>query len=1341
MKHSYFLCLLVIVFKLSVLKAQNLTFYHYGLEDGISQETIRTILKDSNGFLWLGTQDGLNRFDGTSFTVYKNKKKDSLTISGNFINALVEDNEGNIWIGTNDNGISIYDSYKNSFREASIKKGNCSSLSKTSDGTIIATVLNEGIVIFNYKNGHHYPRTITTINDEKLQFNATFVYANSLYVSTQEGRLFVSDNILSNNVNFEEIKLGKSVGIINTLYVLEDYIWLGTSDGLFFYNRDQKLLSRITLDSKIEDKEKLNIASIDVFNDTFYIGTFNGLFIAKKFNEKQLQFEQLTPYRGEQKLANSITSNRVYDTYTDGNLLWVGTNNLDVVTLIEPVFKNVNTTSNVALNNAFILSFSKNEDYLFVGTRKGINCIKNTGEVTYITKENTNQALAFNVIRAMAIDHNNYLWVATIKGMSVIDLTNFDPEYPKIISFFHDSDNASSLSSDATRGVYVDHEGTVWVMTYGGGINRFTGNLKTNTITFEHYKANPNTNSISSNFTYNMSQDKDLRYWITSEEGLNSLQFEDANYQKPKFINYFSEKSDTTSLSSNTTLHTWHDTDKNLWVASQDGFNKFNPKNKTFKRFGKEQGLTNTFVYSITEDLNNNLWLTTNGGLFRFNKSTGQFTNYNQGDGVQSSEFNLGAHFYNKDKDEIYVGGINGFNVFSPSKVSQLDIPGHLTFTSLKIKDKEINALTDNKIIQESITKTNEITLRHTDFPCYINFSDLDLRPNKNNQFIYALNDNQWNELRGSREIQLLSLPKGSHLLQIQGQSRNKVWKTSPLQLRIEVIPPWYKSNLAYLSYLLLFLGIVYAFYRISLQRQIAGQESKRLQDLDDLKSRFITNITHEFRTPLTIILGYLGNLKERFSGKNEVEISLNTIEQNSNNLLDLVNQMLDLAKLEKGQLSVNLTQNDVVAFTSQIVDSFTSIASDKGVVLEFIAKPNEIVMDFDTEKIRQILTNLISNAIKFSPENSELQINLQKLNSSLLQIEVIDQGFGISDEELQFIFDRFFQVESKEHKVSQGTGIGLALTKELVELFKGSIKVKSKLNIGTTFTITLPITNNAETKEISQIQRQMTVGTVVPQLNDVVVDEDSNSVLIVEDNSDMARYIASCLRPEYKVSFAKDGKEGLDMAKQSIPDIVVTDVMMPIMDGFELTRKLQANNNTNHIPIIMLTSKAVQEDRFEGISSGADAYLTKPFQKEELQLRIQMLIAKRKKLQESYAVNTIVQKEEKKTETTDKNLIFLNSVINVIHQHIDDSNFGPTELSKSLVMSDSQLYRKLKAISNTSTAIFIRKVRLEKGKELLNTTDLSVSEIAYSTGFNDPNWFSKVFKEEFKESPTEFRN
>lgn len=1317
-------------FGCNVLNAQDLTFHHYGLEDGLSQITVQCILKDSNGFLWLGTQDGLNRFDGTSFTIYKNKKNDSLSISGNFINALVKDQEDNIWIGTNDNGISIYDSNLNSFRRTEIKTGNCSSLTKTSDGNVIATVLQKGIVVFEKQGTSYEVKTIPAINGEQLKFSASFYANDKLYVATLDGRLFVSNTIFSDNTNFKEIALDQAVGSVNTMYVIQNTIWMGTSTGLYAYNSSKAKLSKVPLEKNLDN---INIESIDIKANSYYIGSFNGLYIAKNYNEDSFQFKTITTFKGEQNQTNSITSNRVFDTYIDENMLWVGTNNLNVATLNPPVFENVNTRSRTALNNAFILSFAKNKDYLFVGTRKGINCINSNGDVINITKENTNGDLAFNVIRAMTIDHDNNLWIGTIKGVSVMSLNNFDPTNPRIKSIFHNED-ATSISSDAIRGIFVDHKGSVWIATYGGGLNRFTGNVSDNTFIFQHYKTNANNNSISSDFVYNMSQDANLNYWITSEDGLNQLSFQEDNYKNPSFVSYFNSKNDTTSISSNTTLHTWHDADGFLWVATQDGFNKFNPKTKTFKNYGKDDGLSNTFVYSITEDLDNDLWLTTNGGIFRFNKATEEFSNYNTIDGVQSSEFNLGAHFYDKTTNTVYAGGVNGLNSFNPKDVSKLDVPGTLKFTSLTIKDKEVNPIRNNDILKQSITKSKEITLNHDDFPCYITFSDLDLRPNKNIEFAYALDNNEWNDLKDTREIQFLSLPKGTHDLKIQGKSRNKFWNTPALQLTINVIPPWYKSNLAYALYAIFIASLFYLFYRLSLQRQIAAQEAKRLKDLDALKSKFITNITHEFRTPLTVILGYADTLKAAFKTTKH-EKPIDAIAQNSNDLLNLVNEMLDLAKVEQGKLQLNPTNTDMVSFLNYMVSSFSSFAASNNVNISYQHDIESLPMDFDIEKMRQIMSNLLSNAIKFSKDKGNVVLALKTSNTNAV-ISVTDDGIGISEQELPMIFDRFYRSETSTKKYA-GSGIGLALTKELVALMNGKINVESKEHSGSTFTLELPITNTAPSTS-ENFTRKTPIKNAL-KIEDVILSKQHNTLLIVEDNPEISSYIKSCLQEHYNLLFAENGKIGLQMAEDNIPDLIISDVMMPEMDGFEMVEQLQSTKITNHIPVIMLTAKVMQEDKLTGLKSGADAYLTKPFQKAELLLRIETLIEKRKQLQAHYRTEKVIRLEQTEV-STDKNLEFLDIVVQHITKNLDNANYNAIALAQDMGMSESQLYRKLKALTDKSSAIFIRSVRLEKAKALLQTTSLSVSEIAYATGFSNPNWFGKIFKETFNTTPSEFR-
>ncbi|MGB3606720.1 ATP-binding protein [Psychroserpens sp.] len=518
----------------------------------------------------------------------------------------------------------------------------------------------------------------------------------------------------------------------------------------------------------------------------------------------------------------------------------------------------------------------------------------------------------------------------------------------------------------------------------------------------------------------------------------------------------------------------------------------------------------------------------------------------------------------------------------------------------------------------------------------------------------------------------------------------------------------------------------------------MAAQESKRLQELDNLKSRFITNITHEFRTPLTLVLGYINTLKEKLSRDKTLQQPIDAIEHNSNNLLSLVNDMLDLARLEKGKLQLNLTNSDMVSFTRYMTKCFLSHANQKNIDLEFSAQVESLHMDFDVEKMRQILSNLISNAIKFSKNDTVVRVTLTTESSQVI-IKTIDQGVGISVSDIPFIFDRFYQTEKSSKLI--GSGIGLALTRELVGLMEGQISVESTLQKGSKFTVTLPITTKAiETHlELSEPNTSSQF-ELKPNLIKTQHQDDLNTILIVEDNTEVANYIASCVNNSYNVIFALDGEAGLVLAKETIPDIIITDVMMPKMDGNILTEQLQNNIATNHIPIIMLTAKALQSDKLTGIKSGADVYLTKPFQKEELMLRLEKLISKRKQLQNHYNVGRIVKIASAKIKK-DKTLEFLNTAIKHIHSNIENPEYNAKKLASDLNMSDSQLYRKLKAITNKSSAIFIRSVRLEKAKELIETTDLSISEIAYSTGFNDPNWFSKAFKADFNQSPSEIRN
>lgn len=1316
--------------------AQDLFFQHYGLDEGLSQQTIRCISKTSDGFLWLGTQDGLNRFDGKNFKVYQHNENDPRSLSGNFINRLVESEDGTLWIATGGKGVCYYHPDTDTFQKAPLEDGNYITLALDNDGNVYTNSAQTGLTVL--KREHNFaPEYFSAL--EKI-ITAIAIKGNTILLGTKSGHL-----LMGMVDKLDQLTIAKTTypGSIEEIVPYENEWLLGTSRGLYLFNEALDTTTYLNIaEHDPTSKEVFFIESIYNTQNQLYLGTDNGFFILEGLDRESGRFASGKVYKGDLEDTNTITSNRVYDVLVQNDLIYIGTNNLDIASEGLNVFKTVNPDTKPALTNNYVFSILKDTDYLFVGTRKGINCIDQSGVVHVISKESTQQQLAYDVIRGMAKDDHNNLWVATTKGVSVISLNDFNPQKPKVISFFFDETDPKSLSNDNTRSIYKDPQGTMWVCTYGGGLNRFTGDLSQNIITFERYGMLNGERSISSDFVYNIVQDQKNRYWISSENGLNQMIFKEKDYQVPLFKTYFANGKEG-ELKNNSVLNTFLDSDGTLWVTTQSGIDKYDEQTDSFIHYGKEEGLGNDYVYNILEDADGKLWMSTNNGLFRFDKKNEKFIHFTVKDGLQSSEFNLGAHFNDQTNNVLYFGGINGFNSFYPRNVHLLDWQGNLSLTSLKIKDREVNPITHPQVLDLGFSKAKRITLDHDSFPCYIQFTDFDYRPNKNTQYHYSLDDREWNALAYSNELQLLQLPKGKHTLKIQGSSRDGFWQKDPLELEIAVIPPWYNSNLAYCLYALLLLGTGYTMYRFRLRQKMAFQEAKRLKELDDIKSRLITNITHEFRTPLTVILGYLNTLNYEFAGRPKMKLPLNAIEQNSKNLLKLVNEMLDLAKLETGNLTLNMTPLNLAAFTHYIVQSFSSLAQKNNIQLKFFKADDSIVAKVDSEKMRQILYNLISNALKFSEQGSTVKI-LVATEGDWATVTIQDQGMGIPKDELPHIFDRFYR-SPKTSTTTSGTGIGLSLTKELIHLMDGTIEVDSIENIGTTFKVKLPLSNLSPiTKGYNSEENQNTVsgqmGQDAQREKEIGKVKNAHTVLVVEDNTDISAYIASTLDSHYQLLFAYNGQEGLEMAKREIPDIILTDVMMPLMDGYEMTKRLQEDAVTDHIPIIMLTAKSMGEDVLDGLKSGADAYLAKPFNEAELKLRISNLIDKRNRLQTKYQ-KTVLNPSKKSSAKSDRNQRFLNKAIELIQNNLDNAQYDSEQLAKDMAMSDSQLYRKLKAITDRSTAIFIRHVRLEKAKELLQNSDKTVAEVAFETGFNDPNWFSKAFREEFGQSPSQFRN
>jgi ligand-binding sensor domain-containing protein/DNA-binding response OmpR family regulator/nitrogen-specific signal transduction histidine kinase len=1279
--------------------AQNEVFYHFGLEEGLSQQTVQTILRDDTGFIWLGTQEGLNRFDGTSFKVFKNDLDNHNSISGNNIQKLF-DYKNHLIIGTKNNGICVYDKKERLFIRTKLSQGLCTAITAYKE-KLFVSLLNEGVFSLELKNKQVIVSNV--LNFPNTKTTALAVLDTVLLIGNTKGE--VSFYNLDQKKITQKINLKNGEEKITIFFKDTNGLWIGTDGGLFLYDNINQKKTGIKLKRA---SEKIRINDIIKIKTNYYLATDNGLYIVGDFDKQTSTFNQQTVFYGDKNTQNSITSNRVYDILYYNNILWIGTNKLDVLPLQSPVFKAIDTKSKPTLNNNHIYSITRSKDYLFIGTRNGLNCIDNDGKNTIITKENSNNQLAYNVIRGMCLDKKQHLWLATTKGVSVLDLKNFNPEKPKIQSFYHDDLDDSSLSNNNTRSIFLDKGETVWIATFGGGVDRFTGDLDTKKISFQHFKKENTQNSISSDFVFAINQTAANIYWLSTDNGLNKLEFKNKQFNDVKITVFNKDLTTKNTLKSNTIFTVKQDKNQTniLWIGTSNGLHRYNLNTNTFDYFGTKNGLTNPVVYTVLEDSKANLWLSTNDGIFKFDKKTLRFTNYNTIDGLKNREFNLGASFNDTQKKQLYFGGTNGVTYFATQDLDRLYHEGNLEFTSLFIKGKE------------SYINKQQVNLKYNDFPAQLDFANLDYTFPNSSQFVYKLlpHDGTWNPVDKQQHIQFINLKDGNYQLLIQGKNKDKLWSKKPLKINITVHPPWYKSVWAYLFYSLLFLGLVLGLYRFQLKRSLEKKETLRLKELNDLKTKLYANITHEFRTPLTVISGITDTLRENKNISKKASY-LDMIKRNTNNLLQLVNQILDLAKSEKGQLKLQLESDDIVVYIKYLVESFSSFANEKNIAIIYYNEINSLIMDFDKDKINKIMTNLLSNAIKFSKEDSKIIVYVKQLENDLL-IEVKDNGIGVSKANLPHIFDRFYQVESKS-----GTGIGLALVKELVYLMNGNITVQSKENIETVFKITLPIMRK-------QIQKKTEI------IN--VIDSKKPIVLIVEDNKDVATYIKLCIEKDYLVLMAKNGKEGIQIALEQVPDIIISDVMMPLADGYELCKTLKEDEKTNHIPIILLTAKNSQESKIQGLRRGADAYLTKPFNKEELLIRLQKLIAIRSLLAEKYKDLNKVNLEKN---LTDKNTVFIQKAIKLIQENIDNSDYNATALATDLFLSESQLYRKLKALSTYSTAIFIRKVRLQKAKNLLENSAKTIAEICYETGFSNPSWFSKAFKTEFGFSPSERRN
>jgi len=1336
------------------------------IEQGLSQGFISGICQDSEGFMWFGTNSGLNRYDGYDFLIFKHDPYDSHSLSNNSIIAVCE--AGEFLCVVTRGGIDLYHRRTRRFFRLSQTSG----LFAHTAATLIAESPNTVWISFYQSDAWHlyrlsWPkhlldrlaqgRTLEELTRfepmfEGLQLNGFDLSADkkTLWVTAEGGRLFRQSLPQG---NLEEIPVPASASGLNKFSVIalgnrDVCIRDGLSKMLAWYDSDAPP-DRSWQTMPVGNIPIVNFLAFDPARDLLWAATENeawGFDLQKTtsaINRAGARFVLAVPERALRGFTDR-----------SGNL-WICTNAKGI--------RKFNPQTGIFKNYA-----DKHSVYCKpVADRAGNIWLGNLQTDRYNYRlSRADGTLNPHPLPGLADNHYETRVVADSSGTLWFAGATADTIPPLLIRFSPPAGNYTRFRYPAKfdglmPALYYDPaEHAIWT-AHARQLFRFdiaTGAFSG--FAFDSLQ-------LGRSWAFALTKTADGSLWLALENGLLQAKPAGGAFQFQLLKN---DPSDRNSLPGNSIKSLLTDPADGhvLWIGTAgQGLSRYDLRTKQFQNYDTRTGLSDDVVYGILAENDGaapdgtTLWLSTNKGLNRFNPATGAFRYFVKSDGLQDDEFNTFACGKTPD-GSLMFGGVNGLTVFDPKALRAGAAPARVRFSALKVNDQTITPRDASGILREGIEYTSALNLPYHQNNLTIRFMAEDLTQPERNQFSFFLEgaENEWAHTGFDNSAQYLNLAPGNYMFKVKAANSDGVWNGTPTILKIRIRPPWYASVWAYLAYALLLGSGAYFFYRFQLDKKLEHAENERLKELDQVKTRLYTNITHEFRTPLTVILGMTDQIKQYLAARSDevVETAVEMIRRNGQQLLQLINQVLDLSKLESGNMRLHLIRGDILAYLKYLVESFQSYAEGKNIRLHFESAPESLDMAYDREKLQVIVSNLLSNAIKFTPAGGTVSVQISTNDasgtfithhSSFISIRVVDTGIGIPEEKLPHIFDRFFQVDNSSTRAGAGTGIGLALVKELVKLMQGHIAVDSRPGAGSMFTVTLPATQPAEALPADPAMLPAPAIFVpqadkVPAAPDDAGTSDKPFALVVEDNADVRRYLVQCLKDRYRIMEAHDGPVGIELALEHIPDIIVSDVMMPGKDGFEVCDALKNDERTSHIPVVLLTARAAVEDRIAGLRRGADAYLTKPFHREELAVVLEQLLENRRRLRMRYERGILENDTAAAGAPPDEIAVvedaFLQKLRDIVEAHLSDAEFDMNRLSRLVGMSHSQIFRKLKALTGRSPSTFIRSVRLSHARQLLKTTALTVAEIAYETGFTSPAYFSTVFVEEFGKTPTEFR-
>lgn len=1340
----------------------NLIADHLTLEDGIPSRCINCIYQDSRGFLWFGTRNGLVKYDGYKLTTFKPNGLDSTSIGMRFIYSIEEDKEGNIWTSgpilsrysvtenkfinfTRDKIVPFprvdvnvvhggyhFSGYNGTFSKLLIDKDENLWIGTHSYGLYKTSLrgLNENVITPKFELvfrdlGIEGTISINSIVEDKNQ---------NIWIGTNNGLAKISN--VSDEIqlyqSIKSVKYLKENHITDIIVDGENILWLATFGyGLCKFNTIDNSFTYKSLKTLTDPKEYTNSVYTIAIDKSGTIwcgmkgnGNVGGIVTFDKNSEK------INRYLSDQNKDYTIGPYYwwVNDIFIDNaGLIWAGYRGgpLDKIIPEKNAIKYVSfyDYKEVKLNEPTVYDFQPlNESQVLILTGSGV--LKHdlqSGAFTNKFPSLNNTIHSIPGEKTLLLDTKGILWIGTVKG-----LIQYDTIYSAM-----DFVRTDSLRKAAM--IVEDDDYDYWIATFGNGLIKY--NIKTKQR--ENFRHDPNNaQTIRDDFINHIYKDNSGCVWLGTD-GSWFTWFDKSNHRAK---NYY--------LGATYVSRVGPFKKDQIWITTGSrGFLTFNKLTENFREYSSDNAFPHKETLGVVKDYNGFYWVIGNNYVLKFDTETDSIQSFNI---KNESNYIFKSYYEYNNAKVVFLRATRGFYYFYPEDMRYNRSSPRMVITDFKVFNKSLVNHKDS-ILTKHINFAEEIELAHNMNDFTFEFSALHYVDPQKNRYKYILEnyDQDWKYISNERSARYTALPAGEYIFKVLGSNSDGIWANQPATFAITILPPWWKTWWAYSMYVItIFFLLMYLYLlqkrrlRIKHEMEMKDFESIKLIEVDQMKSKFFANISHEFRTPLTLIKGPVEKLleKEKTTDKRKI---YTVILRNSERLLNLINELLDLSKLESGKMKLSAQESDIVSFIKAIVMSFESYAQRKQIQINVTSNNEVIYLFFDKEKMQKILTNLISNACKFTSEKGQINVDIEEdITNKKLTIKVSDNGIGISEKDLPRIFDRFYQAANNEHTDHAGTGIGLSLTKELVEMHHGKIDVESEESKGTTFTISLLLgRKHLNTDEIIYDEKEYKEITIEEdEVFDIQSTQDEETtLLIVEDNKDVRDFIKSIIENKYQIIEAEDGSDGFNKAIEFMPDLIVSDIMMPKMMGDKMTEKLKKNKITSHIPIILLTAKASEEEKVNGLETGADDYLIKPFNEKELLVRIYNLISQRRKLREKYLREAEINPIEVAVTSLDKK--FIETVITVVEENLSNPNFGIDNLVDKIAVSRAQLYRKFSSILGEKPNEFIRKQRIKRAAELIKKDFGNITEIAFEVGFNDLSYFSKCFKKVFKMNPHEYSN